>query len=91
MNFLLFSPSIFKFIEEGFPEFLDKNKDNLLTSEYLIPEVISDLIHTNRASLLVIGTTASWYGVTYREDTPSVRTAIKRLVEEKEYNNNLWD
>ena len=91
MNFLLFSPSIFKFIEEGFPEFLDKNKDNLLTSEYLIPEVISDLIHTNMASMLVIGTTASWYGVTYREDTPSVRTAIKRLVEDKEYNNNLWD
>lgn len=91
MNFLLFSPSIFKFIEEGFPEFLDKNKDNLLTSEYLIPEVIGDLIHTNRASLLVIGTSASWYGVTYREDTPSVRNAIKRLVEEKEYNNNLWD
>lgn len=91
MNFLLFSPSIFKFIEEGFPEFLDKNKDNLLTSEYLIPEVISDLIHANKATLLVIGTTASWYGVTYREDTPSVRTAIKTLVDNKEYNNNLWD
>ena len=36
MNFLLFTPSIFNYIEEGFPEFFDNNKDNLLTAEYLI-------------------------------------------------------
>ena len=29
MNFLLFTPSIFNYIEEGFPEFFDNNKDNL--------------------------------------------------------------
>ena len=35
-------------------------------------------------------TTASWHGVTYKEDTPDVKKAIKDLVDNGEYNNNLW-
>lgn len=51
MNFLLFTPSIFNYIEEGFPEFFDNNKDNLLTAEYLIPDVLSNLIKKIRLVL----------------------------------------
>ena len=76
MNFLLFTPSIFKHIEDRFPIFLEENKDNLLTSEYLIPDVLEKLIQENKVTTKVINTTASWYGVTYKEDTPSVRSAI---------------
>lgn len=91
MNFLLFSPTIFNYIEEGFPLFFDENKDSMDKAEYLIPEVLSDLINTNRATCEVIKTTASWYGVTYREDTPSVKDAIKNMVNDGEYSNNLWN
>ena len=91
MNFLLFTPTIFKYLEEKFPVFLDKNRDNLLTAEYLIPDVLQVLIDEHKASAKVISTDASWYGVTYREDTPGVREAIGKLVEKGEYNNNLWD
>lgn len=91
MNYLLFTPSIFKYIEEMFPKFFEDNKDNLETCEYLIPEVVSTLINENKATCEVIKTTASWYGVTYKEDTPSVRSAISNLVDTNEYNNNLWD
>lgn len=90
MNFLLFTPSIFKHIEDRFPIFLEENKDNLLTSEYLIPDVLEKLIQENKVTTKVINTTASWYGVTYKEDTPSVRNAIKNLVDNGEYNYNLW-
>ena len=90
MNFLLFTPSIFKHIEDRFPIFLEENKDNLLTSEYLIPDVLEKLIQENKITTKVINTTASWYGVTYKEDTPSVRSAIKNLVDNGEYNYNLW-
>lgn len=90
MNFLLFTPSIFKHIEDRFPIFLEENKDNLLTSEYLIPDVLEKLIQENKVTTKVINTTASWYGVTYKEDTPSVRSAIKNLVDNGEYNYNLW-
>ena len=91
MNFLLFTPSIFNYIEEGFPEFFDNNKDNLLTAEYLIPDVLSNLIKNNKASTKVIPTSANWYGVTYKEDTPGVKRAIQNLVDNHEYNDNLWD
>ena len=91
MNFLLFTPSIFNYIEEGFPEFFDNNKDNLLTAEYLIPDVLSNLIKNNKASTKVIPTSANWYGVTYKEDTPGVKRAILNLVDNHEYNDNLWD
>ena len=91
MNFLLFTPSIFNYIEGGFPKFFDNNKDNLLTAEYLIPDVLSNLIKNNKASTKVIPTSANWYGVTYKEDTPGVKKAIQNLVDNHEYNDNLWD
>ena len=90
MNFLLFTPTIFNYIEELFPKFFDDNKDNLLTSEYLIPEVLSSLIVDGKASCKVILTTANWYGVTYKEDAPSVKKAIKYLIANGEYEENLW-
>lgn len=91
MNFLLFTPSIFNYLEEEFPKFFDNNKNNLLTSEYLIPDVLSDLIKNNKASTKVITTSANWYGVTYKDDTPGVKKAILNLVNNREYNDNLWD
>lgn len=91
MNYLLFTPTIFDYIEELFPKFFEDNKNNLLTSEFLIPEILSDLVEDGRASTKVIRTSASWYGVTYMEDTPIVKKAINDLVISGEYNNNLWD
>lgn len=91
MNFLLFSPMIFNYIMDGFDSFFKNNEDNMDTAEYLIPDLLSILIKNNKAKCLVLDTTASWYGVTYREDTPSVKKAIKNLVETHEYNNNLWN
>lgn len=91
MNFLLFTPTIFKYLEEEFPMFLVKNKDNLLTPEFLIPDVLQDLVSNGTASTKVIGTSASWYGVTYKEDSEGVRAAIHDLIKSGEYNYNLWD
>lgn len=91
MNMLLFTPSIFKYIEDHFAEFLDANKDNIDKCEYLIPDVLFSTIRDNYATAIVIKTTATWYGVTYKEDADSVREALKKLVEEKEYPNKLWD
>ena len=91
MNFLLFTPTIFNYLDEKFPKFLERNKDNLLTSEYLIPDVLQELINDNTVTTKVIKTSSTWYGVTYKEDTPDVRKAISNLVEIGEYNYNLWN
>ena len=81
MNMLLFTPSIFEYIEKKFPSFLDENKDNLMTCEYLIPDVLQETIEVGYATAEVLPTTATWYGVTYKEDTE----------DQKQYPNNLWD
>ena len=96
MNMLLFDSSIFKYIEGKFPGFLEKNKDKLDKCEFLIPDVLFDSINEGFSTCKVIPTTATWYGVTYREDAPAVRESIKQLVktkedEDKDYPLHLWE
>ena len=90
MNMLLFTPSIFDYIEKEFSKFLDSQED-LMTCEFLIPDILQDTIEVGYATAKVLPTKATWYGVTYKEDTENVRNALKSLVDNNEYPNNLWD
>lgn len=90
MNMLGFNPSIFPYIEKHFSMFLDKNKDNILTCEYLIPDVLTMSIKEDYAKVKVIPTIAKWEGVTYKEDKDGVVKAIQKLIENGEYPQNLW-
>lgn len=91
MNMLLFTPSIFSYIEDNFAPFLDANKDNMEKCEYLIPDVLFKAIAENYATAEVLTTTATWYGVTYKEDADYVKASLANLVETGEYPNNLWE
>ena len=84
MNMLLFTPSIFDYIEKNFPQFLMENKDNYEKCEYLIPDILEKTIRENYATVEVLKTSANWYGVTYKEDTEGVRRALKDLVDKTE-------
>ena len=90
MNMLLFDPSIMEYIDSNFKDFLEENKDNLEKCEYLIPDVLFKSIEEKESICRVIPTTATWYGVTYKEDTPSVKESIKKLVDNNEYPLHLW-
>ncbi len=90
MNMLLFTKTIFTFIEENFKDFLEENKDNIMKAEYLIPDLLQKLLKKGLVTAKVIETSSSWYGITYKEDISPVKEAIKKLIEEKEYPNNLW-
>ena len=89
MNMLLFTPKIFKYLEKDFIDFFknikDKEKD-----EFLIPEVVDKHIKNNDVTVEVIETDSNWYGITYKEDKQAVIDAINKLIEEQEYNHNLW-
>ena len=90
MNMLLFTPSIFRILAEKLPIFLEANKDNLDSCEFLIPIVLNECLKEKLASVDVIETTANWYGVTYKEDKEPVVNAINEMIKEKIYNNNLY-
>ena len=91
MNMLCFRPSIFKHIDDRIDDFFEKNKDNMDKCEFLIPDVLDELNKNNIVNVNVLNTDAVWYGVTYKEDTDSVRNAIKKLVDDGVYPSNLWE
>lgn len=91
MNMLAFDVSLFDLIKENMEKFFKENQNNLEKCEFLIPDILDIANKEGKAKISVIDTTAKWYGVTYKEDTDSVRNAIKKLVEEGKYPNNLWE
>ena len=91
MNFLLFSTSLFKILEDKILEFLEANKDNLNDCEFLIPIVLNELLEEKAVKVNVLETNATWYGVTYKEDKEMVVNAINKLIEEGQYNKILWE
>ncbi len=90
MNMLVFDKSLFDLLDEKIVEFFKENENNLEKCEFLIPDILDEANKTGYASVKVLHTKATWYGVTYKEDTDFVRSNIKRLVDEGEYPNNLW-
>lgn len=90
MNMLCFTPSIFNHIESRFEKFLDSNKENILTCEYLIPDLLEKLTLEGITTTKVIPTTAKWEGITYKEDKERVVESIKKLVYDRKYPYELW-
>ena len=89
MNFFGFTPRIFDRLEKDFPLFFEKNKDNLLKCEYLIPDVVFDEIKDG-ALVHVLESVDKWLGVTYREDKEYVVSEIRKLIDKGVYPENLW-
>jgi len=85
MNMFAFSLDVLDLIGEHFTEFMEANKNDLGSCEYLIPSLISELVEKGDVTCEVLSTTAVWYGVTYREDKPEVVASLAKLVEKGEY------
>lgn len=90
MNMFCFYPNLFKYLEDGFIEFLNDDKTNLESDEYLLPNLISQRIKTGDIKVKIVKTTACWHGVTYKEDKDFVVKSIKKLIDDGLYPNNLW-
>jgi UTP-glucose-1-phosphate uridylyltransferase len=89
MNFWCFDPSVFSFIEQIFREFLAKSGQDL-KSEFFIPIIGDRFIHEGRGQIKIIPTASGWFGVTYKEDAPSVLESINELVASGAYPDKLY-
>lgn len=89
MNMWGFTPDYFAHSDAAFVEFLNANIGNL-KSEFYIPTVVNKLIQEGTSTVEVLDTTASWFGVTYAEDRPSVVAKIQALVDAGEYPEKLF-
>ncbi len=91
MNMFGFTPSLLDRLEEGFPEFLEKEVPlNPAKKEYLLPTIVNNMLHSGKARLKVLSSADRWYGVTYAADKPFVVAALKALAEEGKYPDGLW-
>lgn len=90
MNMWGFTPEIFKELQTGFPEFLRNIKDGDIKSEYLLPNIVDQLIKENKAQVKVLRTNDKWVGVTYKEDKKVVVDAIGKLIADGVYPKRLF-
>ena len=83
------------FLDEAlarFPAFLDKTLAvNPEKGEYFLPTVVSQLIDEGKARVKVLRSEDKWYGVTYREDKPTVTAAIAEKTTAGLYPDRLWE
>jgi len=83
MNLWGFTSNLFDTLDKGMKEFL--KKADLMKDEYLIPRVVGDLIDNNEVKVKVYLTKDKWSGITYREDLPGLKEAIKGYIEQGLY------
>ncbi len=90
MNMWGLPPAFLREVEEGFPKFLDQNMEKP-KSEYLLPSIIDRCIREGRGQVRVLPTHDKWFGVTYREDKPTVVAAIRKLIADGVYPEKLYE
>lgn len=85
MNMWALNDGVFDTLEDYFCDFLTEH-GNELGSEFLLPLAIGRGIKEEKWRVCAYPTDDKWYGVTYREDTESVRKALRKMQEEGLYN-----
>lgn len=84
MNFWGFPPSVLGHFEEKFIQFVAGNNENP-KAECFIPVEVDNLMAEKKATVKVVPTSASWLGVTYKEDKPFVVEGIKQMIADGKY------
>jgi UTP-glucose-1-phosphate uridylyltransferase len=89
MNAWGFTPSLFSELESRFRQFLQQRGEDNLQGEFYLPEAVGALVREGRATVKVLPSDEPWFGVTYQQDRASVQQAIRDLVRQGLYPQNL--
>ena len=91
MNFWGFTPLYLYELAMRFPAFLENEvPKNPLKSEYFVPSVVNAQLQEGSATITVLDTPDAWHGVTYPEDLPGVKAALKALTDAGTYPEGFW-
>jgi len=91
MNAWGFTPSLFYELEPTFHHFLLENRDNIQKAEFLLPEVVGELLQEGRVTVKVLPADNRWFGVTYQQDMPWVKQQVRNLIRRGVYPEVLWE
>ena len=90
MNMWGLTPDFMEILEKGFVEFLSRLAPDDIKKEYLLPILVDQLIKNGSASVDVLETKDTWFGVTYQEDKEAVMEAFKNLTDAGVYPQGLY-
>jgi hypothetical protein len=89
MNCWGFTPAVLAGLDAQFKEFLvAKSADP--KAEFYLPAAVAGMVGHGEATVRVLPTASTWFGVTYREDKPRVQAAILELVATGAYPTKLF-
>ena len=91
MNMWAGYPDFLRYIDEGFARFLDALGENPEKKEYLLPNIVTELLEKKLASVKVLNTPDRWIGITYKEDIEPAQEGFRQMIESGLYPENLWD
>ena len=91
MNMWAGYPDFLRYIDEGFARFLDALGENPEKKEYLLPNIVAELLEKKIASVKVLNTPDRWIGITYKEDIEPAQEGFRQMIESGLYPENLWD
>ena len=92
MNFWGFLPSTITKLYDVFVKELPEGiKNNPLKYEALLPSHIGVLVKEGKCDVKVLTSNDSWFGVTYKEDKPTVVAKIQELKDNGTYPDILFD
>lgn len=81
MNFWAFTPSFFHDLEEAICHFFSRHDFDVINSEFYLPDMVGYLLANQKARVKVLPTPESWFGLTYPQDLPMVRSAINEFIQ----------
>ena len=92
MNFWGFHRGMMDAFDARFEDFLRRDMPkNPLKAEYFLPAVADAEMREHGVRVRLLPCEETWYGVTYREDLPSVREALAALKRKGVYPPCLWE
>ena len=89
MNFWGLKPSFLPELEKRFVGFLS-SLQNPVKQEYLLPSIVGSMLDEGKATVKVLETRDSWFGVTYAEDKQAVIDSMHALIEKGVYQPDLF-
>jgi hypothetical protein len=89
MNMWGFSAQVFPQLQQQFEAFLATSGKEL-KSECYLPTTVNQLVAAGQARVKMLQSSDAWFGVTYREDRPTVVASIGELIKLGLYPENLW-
>ena len=91
MNMWAGYPDFIQVLDERFAEFLKDEAGDTLKKEYLLPNIVGDLLKEGNVDVKVLETHDKWIGITYKEDTELAQAGFKKMTEDGVYPEKLWN